>query len=592
MCGISGWQIEPSLVDLFNPSADRLIERLSHRGPDATGQHHNAQQGLFLGHNRLSIIDLSELGNQPMVSEQGDVMVLNGEIYNYRELKQELTARGHSFTSKTDSEVLLKSFVEWGIDCLEKLRGMYAVAIWSEREQTLHLVRDPTGIKPLYYWQLPGDRGVVFASQVNAMLELPEFDKSVNRDALNQYLEFGYTFDHHQTIFNGVQKVPPGHRLEIRNHKVALLTPYYHPPATTKEPIDTQAAEDQLYQTLNNVVNEHLVADVPVGVLLSGGLDSSLLAAIASQHEKIHTFSMGFADGYLDERPFAKMVSDYIGSDHTEFLIQPSEIIDDLDQAVASYDDLFDDWGLMSTRVLYKKVREQGIKVALVGEGSDELFGGYDIFKNALGTLNGPSEWQIFQLYRKYAGRRYGRQYFKFRSIFKQHLKACNGDYFSAIRLFEAQNRMPNNYVMKVDKASMSVSVEARTPYLDSRIANVAYRLPISELLDHGQEKIILKSIARQHKLLPDEIIDRRKYGTAIAANWMTESASFREFAQENILAADSWVDELGLRRPMELFFFKHQVGFRFPRSISLFGNLAWRLLILSLWSKSLGVTR
>ncbi len=589
MCGLSGWQIPASISEELRPIATEFTLSQNHRGPDATGKFHSDDGCIYLGHNRLSIIDLSSAGNQPMTSDAGDVMILNGEIYNYQDLKSELKSKGHTFISQSDSEVVLKSYLEWGLAFTDRIKGMYAIAIWSESKQVLHLFRDPIGIKPLYYWHITGGKGVAFASEVRAFLSLPKFPASVSRASLSQYLEFGYCFDQTDTIFEGVSKLQPGHRIEIRDGIASDQIRFYKPELVPKEYADSELQE-RLYDTLCTVVKEHLVADVPVGLLLSGGLDSSLIASIASKYKNIHTFSMGFADSQVDERPFARIVSDYIGSNHKDILIEPHEILDDLSDTAAYFDDVFADWGMVSTRLLYKKCQQQGMKVVLVGEGSDELFGGYNLFKYSLDTSIRPLDWKLFQLYRRYAGRRYGRNFGRFRALMKSYLSQCNNDLFSAIRLFETRNQIPNNYVMKVDKASMSVSIEARTPFLDSRISDIAYTISRDKLISPNDEKLILKNVAKRYKLLPNEILERRKFGAGIATNWMEDSPKFKQYARDIVLAPNSWVDELGLRRAMELYFEQGKQGYGFPHSISLFGNLAWRILILSLWSRALGV--
>lgn len=595
MCGLSGWQIAPSLVQTFRPQAEAFTLSQLHRGPDSTGAFHSKNEHVYLGHNRLSIIDLTGAANQPMLSVNGDALILNGEIYNYQSLKKDLQALGHQFHTESDTEVALMAYLEWGTEFTNKLNGMYAIAIWDSSANCVHLFRDPMGIKPLYYWSMPNNNGVAFASEIKSFLSLPGFTPTASNNSLNQFIEFGYSISATGTIFSGIKKLQPGHRLKIQNNQASLQQRFYTPVVkkTVKSgaPNTHAALEDELYTTLIKVVDEHLIADVPVGLLLSGGLDSSLIAALASKKEKIHTFSMAFADAEFDERPFARMVSEHIGSHHHEILIQPEEVLESIASAVIHFDDLFADWGMISTRLLYKKCAENNIKVVLVGEGADELFGGYPIFKEAFKRQSAPMEWRIFQLYRRYAGRRYGGQFWQFRSIFKDYLKQSNNDFFNAIRLFETRNQVPNNYVMKVDKASMSVSLEARTPFLDSRIADLAYQIQQDQLISHNDEKLILKSIATRDNLLPEEIINRRKFGAGIATNWMDDSPSFRQYAREIILAPNSWVDRLNLRDAMQRYFDDGQAGFAFPRSISLFSNLAWRLLILSLWSEKMGVS-
>jgi asparagine synthase (glutamine-hydrolysing) len=598
MCGISGWQAQNSWVERLVAGANSFTSSMHHRGPDSTGHFFSDDRRVYLGHNRLSIIDLSDAGNQPMYFKDasGEIiitMVLNGEIYNYQDLKKILIAKGYQFSSQSDSEVALKSYLEWGIECVSKLKGMFALSIWDERSQTMHLVRDPMGIKPLYYWQTNDQKAVIFASEIRAFTEFEFFDADINNNSIQQFLEFGYTFNPVETIFSRVKKLQPGHRLEVTNGVATHQIRFFSPDTTNNFLANSNSSEETeelLYEQLKKVTHQHLIADVPLGLLLSGGLDSSLIAAIAAQKEHINTFSMGFADSQVDERPFARLVSDHIGSTHKEILIEPHEILDNIESVAGHYDDIFADWGMISTRILYKKCAHENIKVVLVGEGSDELFGGYSVFKESLRRQNAPMEWRIFQLYRRYAGRRYGGQYRQFRKIIKGYLSDCNNDLFAAIRLFETRNQVPNNYVMKVDKASMSLSLEARTPFLDSRIAELAYQIPKELLINHSDEKLILKSIAKRYKLLPDEILNRRKFGAGIASNWIEDSPSFRQYASEIILAKDSWVDDLNLRGAMHRYLVKGETGYSAPRSISIFRNLAWRLLILNLWSKSLGL--
>lgn len=566
-----------------------MLRTVNHRGPDDSGMYQEPDRGLALGHNRLSIIDLSDHGHQPMANAAtGDVLVFNGEIYNFQELRHLLVQKGCRFHSSSDTEVLLHSFAQWGISCLDHIKGMYAFALWSPSTQILHLVRDPMGIKPLYYRQLVDGTGIVFASEIKALLAQPGFQASVNRRSLDCFLEFGYSFDQSETIFQDVCKLPPGHRIEVHLGQQWTVQRYFQPSLQAVEKTDRCHLEEQLFDILNQVVGEHLVADVPVGLLLSGGLDSSIIAAIASRHRPVQTYSMGFADSVIDERPYARLVSDYIGSEHTEIFIQPDELIHDLESTAYYFDDLFADWGMISTRLLYKKCRDRGLKVVIVGEGSDELFGGYDIFRHGLPEhKKKPMEWRIFQLYRAYAGRRYGGQYFYFRKGIREYLHMTDNDLFSAIRLFESRDQLPNNYVMKVDKASMSVSVEARVPFLDSRVAEFVYQLPANMLIEADNEKMILRSMAERYKLLPPEILQRRKFGAGIAASWMDDSTSFRQFSRDVILEKDSWTDTLGLRKAMQAYFDGNRQGFAFPRALSIFRNLAWRLLILNLWAKS-----
>src|SRR5262245_51948770 len=493
MCAIGGWLVDPQ--GRPNQAAlDRMMSAMAHRGPDDAGRFVDAAAGLAIGHNRLSIIDLSPGGHQPMVNaDNGDVLTFNGEIYNFHELRRELEAKGYRFRTQCDTEVLLHAFAAWGVECVRHVRGMYAFAVWRPAERVLFLFRDPMGIKPLYYWIPPGG-DIVFMSELKAILAFPRFRPLLDRRAIGQFLEFGYTFENDRTILNGVHKLPPGHFLRVRPNEKPKIERYFYPDVESDRTVSMGDVEEELYAALEEVMVQHLIADVPVGLLLSGGLDSSLIAALAARKTTVRTFSMGFAQSSLDERAHARRVARHIGSEHEEISIRPREVSDGLESTISCFDDLFADWGTISTRLLYGKCRELGIKVALVGEGADELFGGYDVFRS--GESRVPTDWWLFQLYRRYCGRRYGRYFGAFRTLMRDYLNSVDGDRFNAVRLFETRNQLPNNYVMKVDKASMSVSVEARVPYLDQRVAELAYRIPKEMLLAEGTEKNVLRRVA------------------------------------------------------------------------------------------------
>jgi len=590
MCGIGGW-IGDEAKQFQLSHLVSMMSAMRHRGPDDSSTWTSLEGNVALGHNRLSIIDLSTAGRQPMVNEaNGDVLAFNGEIYNFHKLRADLEGKGFIFRSKSDTEVLLFALAAWGMEALSRVEGMYAFALWRPAENALYLARDAMGIKPLYTWS-PDGRTRAFASEIKAFFNLPGFEARFDRRAIGQFLEFGYTFDADRTCLEGVSKLPPGHymRIPLSRNEATRAIEFYTPPTADPATLSGGEAEEQLYETLKLVVEQHLIADVPVGLLLSGGLDSSLLAALAARTSKVRTLAMGFASSSLDERPHARRVAEHIGSDHEEVLIGPEEVKDGLADTIAVFDDLFADWGTISTRILYRKCRERGMKVVIVGEGSDELFGGYDIFKRGLSRL--PTEMWLFQIYRNYAGRRYGQFYGDFRAVMLNYLAQTQGDRFAAIRLFESRRQLPNNYVMKVDKASMSVSVEARVPFLDRRIANIAYRSPASQLMAEGTEKILLRRVAERYGLLPMETLARRKVGGSIAANWMDDEPGWRSFAREIILDRSSWTCAMGLDKAMRAYFVDNQAGFAFPHAISNFRNLAWRLLILELWAQAYKVT-
>lgn len=580
MCGLAGWI---AVAGASGGSAvDRMVNALRHRGPDDLGIFSDGQRGVAIGHCRLSIIDLSAASHQPMVDEaSGVVLAFNGELYNFQSLRRELEVGGHVFRSSGDTEVVLRSFLQWGVRCLDRFAGMFAIAIWDPRSSRLHLARDAMGMKPLYYWQ--GAWGTAFASEVKAFLEVPGFEAVLDSGALQQYLEFGYVFDESRTMLQGLRKLNPGERISLREGRIVERETWFTPPCP--DPTDQRQEADrvaELRETLQEVLTEHLISDVPLGLLLSGGLDSSVVAALAARKEPITTICMGFGSSTVDEREYSRQVADHIGSNHLDVLITASEVKDEVRGGVWVFDDLFADWGTLTTRILYRRCREQGIKVVLVGEGADELFGGYDIF-------NLPSRlglWQLFLLYRRYAGRRYGRLFSPFWTIMTDYLSKGGGDAFHAVRLFESRRQLPNQYVMKVDKASMAESVEARAPYLDRRIAELAYRTPREWLLRGGANKYLLRAVGRDGNLLPEVICSRRKFGAPLDASWMDDDAGFRSFARNQILAKGSHTEALGLAPAMRAYFDCGLEGYGWPSALSIFRNLAWRLLLLELWGQ------
>ena len=582
MCGITGWQYSPGTEP--DPGAlARMALALRHRGPDSEGFYREPSHGLALAHRRLSIIDLSAGSHQPMVdASTGMVLSYNGELYNFQALGRELQLLGHRFQSTGDTEVVLRSFIEWGIDCLSRFAGMFALALWDPRTATLHLARDATGMKPLYLHAT--DQGVAFASELKAFNHLPGFVAQIDPAGLQQYLEFGYVFAERGTMLQGVQKLPPGHRLALRGGKIVDRQCWFVPPAPDAGDLRGEADRvAELSSTLDQVVSEHLIADVPVGMLLSGGLDSSVLAALAARRGPLTTLCMGFGDSDIDERGHARQVAEHIGARHLDVLISPQQVKQEVQSSAWVFDDLFADWVTISTRLLYRRCREMGIKVVLVGEGADELFGGYDKFH--VPTRMGL--WQQFQLYQRYAGRRHGRLFGEFRTVFNEYLMAGGGDSFHAVRLFESRRQLPNQYVMKVDKASMAESVEARAPYLDRRVAELAYRTPPAWLHRAGENKYLLRAVSRQHNLLPKAISARKKFGAPLAASWMDDDPEFRGFARDLILAAGSQTEKAGLAPAMRAYFDEGRAGYPFPAAISIFSNLAWRLLLLELWAQS-----
>ncbi|MGH7336162.1 MAG: asparagine synthetase B family protein, partial [Myxococcota bacterium] len=338
----------------------------------------------------------------------------------------------------------------------------------------------------------------------------------------------------------------------------------------------------ELLDLLDTVVEQHLIADVPIGLLLSGGLDSSFVGALARKRGALRSIAMGFARSGLDERREARRAAEAIGTEHEEVLIEPEEVAAEVERAAFVFDDLFGDWGTISTRVLYRRCRERGVRVALVGEGSDELFAGYTRFERTdrRGDLR-----STFRRYQAFSSRRWGGLFGKFRRALQE--LAPDGNLFEATRRFETRRQLPNHYVMKVDKASMSVSLEARAPYLDRRVARLALTTPGRNLQADGKNKLVLRRAAEISGLLPASVTWRPKLGGSMPASWLDEVPAFREFARQVVLERSGFCDRLGLRRPMERYFAGVATGDPWPLALAHYGVLAWRLLLLELWSRT-----
>lgn len=595
MCGIYGiWQSPRLSRDELQGTLDRMGQRLLHRGPDDHGTAIIEPFGIGLGHRRLSIVDLSPAGRQPMTSDDGQMVVtFNGEIYNYQTLRSELQHLGHRFRTKTDTEVLLVGYQQWGADLFLKLAGMFAFAIWDQPKQQLILVRDPTGVKPLFYTH--GSDYFGFASEVKGFLAWPRHQVRLSPHAMEVYLEFGYLYDGVTTMFEGVKKVPAGHVITVHFEKEGAIRVdapkrWWHFPTVDQQSkpdeVDLDQLTDELHGCLQEVVASQLQADVPVGLLLSGGLDSSLLAAYASREVKqpLRTVCMGFDPTPFDERPYARQVADFLKTDHREMICRPDDLLEDISRSMLLYDDLFVDTGFLSSLAIYRSCKEQGLTVMLVGEGSDELFGGYGNFAASQRSWQ-PSSLFRYQQYRYRSSQQWGASLGKMVHLQDELLQEATGDRFQALRLFELQHQIPNNLNMKVDRSSMASSIEARVPFQDPRLLQLAMRWPAAAFLHQGSNKRVLRRVAEKYQMLPREIYERPKFGMMMPGQWMDQASRFRTLARESILRADGLADRFGLRQPMERFFAdKNDSRWRYFRKHLAYNTVAWRLGILSLW--------
>ncbi len=376
MCGIFGLcgeqAGEPASLGVLQAMGDSLI----HRGPDEGGV--RTEPGLGFGMRRLSIIDLAS-GHQPLANEDGSVwVVFNGEIYNYRELTADLVSRGHRFATASDTETVVHLYEDYGADCVKHLRGMFAFALWDARKQTLLLARDRLGIKPLYYAETP--QGLVFGSELRAVISSPWVKRRIDPRALAAYLTFGYVPDP-LSILEGVSKLAPGHVLLVTKGRAGAPQRYWEPTShfnSSDEPLGVAEAGERLWSHLESAVRSHLVSDVPVGAFLSGGMDSSTVVGIMAREAgvPVKTFSVGFGEKQFDEAPYARRVAQWFGTEHHELIATPQDL-GLLEDVLAACDEPFADASAIPT-YLVSRLARQHVKVVLSGDGGDELFAGYD----------------------------------------------------------------------------------------------------------------------------------------------------------------------------------------------------------------------
>jgi asparagine synthase (glutamine-hydrolysing) len=581
---------------------------LVHRGPDAEGALTDGPVGLAA--RRLAIIDL-KTGDQPVANEDGSIHVIqNGEPYNYRELRAELERAGHRFRTHSDTEVLVHLYEEHGLDFARRLRGMFAVAVWDSSERRLVLARDPYGIKPLYY--RCSDSALEFASELRA---LPRGE--VDPDALEAFLAFN-SIPAPLTIFREVRKLPPGHLLVWRDGNTRLERFARPGPADAEQLRDGDEAElvEELRARLRDSVRAHLVSDVPVGVLLSGGIDSSALAALAAglSGEPVRTFSIGFEERSFDELADARLVAERYGTQHRELVLRPDAAL--LLPALAdAFDEPFADSSALPT-YLVSQLAAQDVKVALSGEGGDELFGGYytyvaDLLAQRVGGVARLSQPLVERLPSSsarasfdYKAKRFARaahlppleRHHGWKEIFSADarseltgrpseldpvdlLRARFAETAGAEPLARLQDvdfglYLVDDLLVKTDRASMAHSLEARVPYLDTVVANLALALPTKHKVRGLSKKVLLRKAAEP--LLPREIVHGRKRGFSIPASaWLR--GELEPFARETLSAETLRRQGFFAPRVVERLLDDHVAG-REDRSRQLWGLLAFTL--------------
>jgi asparagine synthase (glutamine-hydrolysing) len=575
MCGLSGF------IDFKKKSSLTILKKqtdtLYHRGPDGEGQEiyetPNAQIGL--GHRRLSIIDLTEGGSQPMHFNHYKI-IFNGEIYNFNEVKEALIQLGHTFSSHSDTEMILHAFQQWGIKCIEKFIGMFAFVLYDESKQEVYCVRDRAGVKPFfYYWQ---DGVFIFGSELKSLVAHPSFKKEIDLNAAASFMQFGYVPTPH-CIWKNTHKLKAGHYLRFFIQKNDFsITQYWNVYDAYNKPklaINFEDAKVETEKLLKNACDYRMVADVPVGVFLSGGYDSTTVAALLQKDrtDKIKTFTIGVPDAGLNEAPYAKDIAKHLGTDHTEFYCTEKEALEMIADLPFNFDEPFADSSAIPT-TLVSKIARKDVTVALSADAGDEVFAGYNrydyilkhgkklnsspaiIRKAVAGIMNVVPADKIPVLKNKY---NFHNRYEKTKNLLKdpsmqnimlslsQHynneqtqklflhsvsplatafeskeLLPKYYDDLSFMLAIDYQNYMLDDILQKVDRAAMTVSLEGREPFLDHRVIEWAAQLPNDYKYNNGNKKYILKEINK--KYIPESLMDRPKMGFGIPiAKWLAE---------------------------------------------------------------------
>ncbi|HET9606175.1 MAG TPA: asparagine synthase (glutamine-hydrolyzing) [Nitrospira sp.] len=554
MCGIVGIvSHKHQAIDVEELHA--MCAALVSRGPDDEGTF--LKDGAGLAMRRLSIIDL-ETGHQPVSNEDGSIwVVLNGEIYNYRQIRNDLERRGHRFSTETDTEVIVHLYEEHGADCVQALRGMFAFAIWDGPRRRLMLARDRIGIKPLYYGTAAGR--FVFASELKAILQLPEVDRRLNWESLAHLLAYGTT-PPGESIVDGIHKLEPGHRLRLDPKHEPVVERYWELRFQPDEQRSEEDTVEELRTKLHESIRYHLVSDVPVGAFLSGGIDSSsVVASMAGMStSRIKTFSIGFREQEFDELPYARLVAKRFGTDHHELVLEP-DVVDLLDHLAWDLDEPFGDSSAIPTYMV-SRLAGQHVKVVLSGDGGDELFGGYDKYvvegRDRMArflpgsvrallarTSDALPEDAKGKQYLEYLSKPDGERYLYATTLFRHdhqqrlltdwareqigeaqperscldRLRRHEGHWLSILQDLDFRHYLPLDILTKVDRMSMAHSLEARVPLLDHPFVEFAATIPADWKLHRGKTKHIFVKALRG--LLPDEILDRPKKGFGVPLN-------------------------------------------------------------------------
>ncbi len=603
MCGICGAFSSSGVTAKDQLVVGRMMEMLEHRGPDGEGLW--AGSNVVLGHRRLAIIDLAG-GHQPLFNETQDVgVIFNGEIYNYRELSRELMAAGHCFHTSSDTEVIVHGYEEWGNDFVSRLRGMFTFALWDEPRQRLLLGRDRFGVKPLYYAE-PDDNRLLFASEIKALFADQSVPRRINTTRLAEYFAFRSVAGE-ETLFEGIREVAPGTLMIIEGGRRTEWR-YWSP----EVPVDKNGHSSDLLnhgrRLLSDAVVARLVSDVPLGTITSGGLDSSLVSAIAAERtdRAIDTFCVGFNDPAYDERPFAQIVAEQIKSQHHTIEVSPADIDRELDRLTWAHDEPLTHPNSIPMHLIFREAKERvGVTVLLSGEGADEVFGGYEWYRAA---------WRRDEL-RRFPGLAsvaaiappFGKLATLKKVMRRDYLVAANavsdpsavsallpdaGDYLrrragfwpegetSAGGLFVYDQRTYlAPLLQRQDRMSMAAGLEAREPFLDHHLVEWVNSLEARVKIAGGNRKALLKQLAA--RWLPDEIISRRKVGFEMPlGEWMRPNGPLAHRVQA-LRDGSSFIGGIVDRSAVERIIMEH------GRGVANHANTLWSLIAFDSWANT-----
>lgn len=617
MCGITGIFIFDNDKNKLN-QVSKMTEAITHRGPDY-GHSTVIDESVALGHRRLSIIDLSEAANQPMYDDKGDNSIIyNGEVYNFKEIRDDLVNEGHVFRTNSDTEVILKGYISYGTSIFEKLNGMFAIAIYDKKKKELIIARDRFGVKPLYY--LKDKEKLLFGSEIKAIKSfIPQPQLSISNQGLAEYLWFGNPLGE-KTIYNEIKEVKPGTFIRISQKRYSEHE-YYNINQIVEREVSEEEAIKKIKEKLEKAVKRQLLSDVPVGIFLSGGIDSSCITAFASKHYEgeLKTYSVGFDyDKGVNELPLAKKIAEHYNTKHYEVHISGDDIISVIEELVEAHDEPFGDAADIPLYLLTRKLKGE-VKVVLQGDGGDEFFGGYSRYH----TLSKVSRWRrvkhflpILKLLRikntKYL------RFVRFASAITQSkaykrnalLLTMESEHIPPLRVLNAkwkkklnklnpferykevysnysQNLSPvqqlfytdaqiilkDTFFEKVDKSTMANSMEVRVPFIDYELTDYMLSLPAKLKTKNGEQKYLLKKALRG--IVPDDVLDRKKMGFGVPyAYWLQTSLS------------DYFRNQISTKKVRSMLNVE-EINNIFDEHLKNKGNhgfILWKVLILCVW--------